>query len=81
MANGLTLRYGRFTRIGLSSMDLNSINLQRRPCLFSELIPKIQLARHDRMSDSNFKSDKRKFFEISSIEFKKKQGIRIIGSE
>ncbi|KAL5961691.1 hypothetical protein TSMEX_010575 [Taenia solium] len=70
MANGLTLRYGRFTRIGLSSVDLNSINLQRRPCLFSEHIPKIQLARHDRMSDSNFESDKPKEDEtLSEFEY------------
>nr|CDS14991.1 protein vprbp [Echinococcus granulosus] len=70
LANGLTLRYGRFTRIGLSSMDLNSINLKRRPCLFSESIPKIQLSRHDRMSDSNFKSDKPKEDEtLSEFEY------------
>ncbi|VUZ42612.1 unnamed protein product [Hymenolepis diminuta] len=58
LPNGLTLRFGQFIRIGLTSLDIQSINVKQRPCVPSSKTPKIQLTRNDRMSESNFKSDK-----------------------
>nr|CDS25789.1 expressed protein [Hymenolepis microstoma] len=58
LSNGLTLRFGQFTRIGLTSLDMQSINIKQRPCVPSSKTPKIQLTRNDRMSESNFRSDK-----------------------